>query len=46
MTKFIRRRILRVFPFVTTGLQPHTDSIPGCFIRPQTLTPRTGAQQH
>jgi len=35
-TMFIRRRILRVFPFVTRIRQPHTDSIPGCFIRPQT----------
>jgi len=35
-TMFIRRRILRVLPFVTKRWQPHTDSIPGCFIRPQT----------
>jgi len=35
-TMFIRRRILRVLPFVTRRWQPHTDSIPGCFIRPQT----------
>jgi len=27
--------ILRVLPFVTRGWPPHTDSIPGCFIRPQ-----------
>jgi len=33
-TMFIRRRILRVLPFVTRR-QPHTDSIPGCFIRPK-----------
>ena len=35
-TMFIRRRILRVLPFVTRTWQPHMDSIPGCFIRPQT----------
>jgi len=35
-TMFIRRRISRVLPFVTRIRQPHTDSIPGCFIRPQT----------
>ena len=35
-TMFIRRRILRVLPFVTRRWQPHTDCIPGCFIRPQT----------
>ena len=33
-TMFIRRGILRVFPFVTRIWQPHTNSIPGCFIRP------------
>jgi len=33
---FIRRRILRVLPFVTRIWEPHTDSIPGCFIRPKT----------
>jgi len=32
-TMFIRRRILRVLPFVTRIRQPHTDSISGCFIR-------------
>ena len=37
-TMFIRRRILRVLPFVTRIWQPHIDSIPGCFIRPQTHT--------
>ena len=35
-TMFIRRRILRFLTFVTAIWQPHTDSIPGCFIRPQT----------
>jgi len=35
-TMFIRRLILRVLPFVTRIWQPHRDSIPGCFIRPQT----------
>jgi len=33
-TMFIR--ILRFLPFVTKRWQPHTDSIPGCFICPQT----------
>jgi len=35
-TMFIRRRIIRVLPFVTRRRQPHTDSIPGCFSRPKT----------
>jgi len=35
-TMFIRRRILRVLPFVTRRWEPHTDCVPGCFIRPQT----------
>ena len=34
-TMFIRRRILRVHPFVTRIWQSNTDSIPGCFIRPK-----------
>jgi len=38
-TMFIRNRILRVLPFVTRLWQPHTKSIPGCFIRPQTHIP-------
>jgi len=37
-TMFIRRRILRVLLFVTRIWQPHTNSIRGCFIRPQTHT--------
>jgi len=35
-TLFIRSRILRVLPFITRSWQHHTDSIPGCFIRPKT----------
>jgi len=34
-TMFIRRRISRVLPFDTRIWQPHTNSIPGCFIRPK-----------
>jgi len=37
-TMFIRRRILRVLSFVTRRWQPHTNSIPGCFIRPHIHT--------